>query len=385
MFFNRAFRSFFLAGGLFSALAMFFWWLSYQQQVSFSGIDSMIWHGHEMIYGYALATITGFLLTAVMNWTGLNSASGIRLAALFLLWLAARIGYFFDVDLFALMLIDIAFNIGLWLHFSIPIIKTKQWQQSGLSIKFLLLILTNALFYGSALGYLQIDVLTSLVAGLFLILAINLTMMRRLMPFFTEKAFALAEFKNPKWLDRLAIAGFLLLMVALLLQSWLPAWMVSVIAFPLAVFHSLRWYNWYHAKIWTVLLIWPLYLSYGFMIIGMLLFGFYGLGMVTLSLAIHALAAGGIGLLCSSIMARISLGHTNRNVFEPPRALLLVFVLLVVAALFRVLLPLLDAANYSLWIQVSQWGWILGFLLLSVIYWPILTRVNPLKDHGIRL
>ena len=92
-FFDRAFRSFFLGGAVFATVSMIVWWFSYSfagnnsNLASFSGVSPMYWHGHEMIFGYALATITGFLLTAAMNWTGFNTASGKSLAGLFLLWL----------------------------------------------------------------------------------------------------------------------------------------------------------------------------------------------------------------------------------------------------------------------------------------------------------
>lgn len=35
-----------------------------------------VWHSHEMIFGFAMAVVAGFLLTAVMNWTGLPTLRG---------------------------------------------------------------------------------------------------------------------------------------------------------------------------------------------------------------------------------------------------------------------------------------------------------------------
>ncbi|BCN93164.1 hypothetical protein THMIRHAM_09490 [Thiomicrorhabdus immobilis] len=383
-FFDRAFRAFFLGGSLFAALSMLVWWLNYPLAITaFSGVDAMYWHAHEMVFGYALATISGFLLTAVMNWTGLNSASGKALASLFVLWFVARVGFLINLPLAFIALLDIGFTLGLFLHFFIPIYKTKQWKQIGLSVKFLLLIVANGLFYAGALGFFQQGVYWGVIGGLFLVLAINLTMMRRLIPFFTEKALGLPEKDNVKWIDGLAIGGFLALMCAAALAP--NHWITSMVAFPLALIHFLRWYKWHHPKVWKIALLWPLYVSYAFMILGMLLYGFVGLKMLSESLAIHALAAGGIGLLCSSIMARISLGHTHRNVFEPPKWLVPVFFILTVTALVRVVLPMVDSAHYLLWMQLSQWGWISAFTLLSIIYWPILTKPSPPKQTGILL
>jgi len=383
-FFDRAFRSFFLGGSLFAVVAMLVWWLNYPlSSYSFSGVSPMMWHAHEMVFGYALATVTGFLLTAVMNWTRSDSASGGSLMLLFLLWVSARIGFLFGAPLEALMVLDVLFNVGLFLHFALPVVRRKLWAQSGLALKFGLLIFANTLFYAGALGWVEGGLLWGVILGLFLVLAVNLTMMRRLIPFFTEKALGLAERSNSHLLDQLALIGFLALMVA---ATFFPThWVTSVIAFPLAWVHTLRFKAWYHRKVWSVLLLWPLHFSYGFMILGMVLYGFAGLNWVAPSLALHALAAGGIGLLCSSMMARISLGHTNRNVFEPPKAVVWVFGVLALAAIVRVIFPIMDAGHYVLWMHLSQLGWVFAFGLLTILYVPILARPNPEKDSGIRL
>ncbi|QBZ84251.1 NnrS family protein [Hydrogenovibrio crunogenus] len=383
-FFDRAFRSFFLGGSLFAVVAMLVWWLNYpQSSSSFSGVSPMLWHAHEMVFGYALATVTGFLLTAVMNWTRSDSASGVSLMGVFLLWLSARIGFLWGAPLEAIMALDMLFNLGLFVHFAWPVYRRKLWAQAGLAAKFLLLIFANGVFYAGALGWLDHAALCGVVLGLFLVLAINLTMMRRLIPFFTEKALGLAERPNSNLLDQLALVGFLALMVA---ATFFPThWFTTVIAWPLAAVHLLRFKAWYHPKVWSVVLLWPLHFSYGFMIFGMVLYGFAGLDWLAPSLALHALAAGGIGLLCSSMMARISLGHTNRNVFDPPKAVFWVFGILAVAAIVRVVLPIVDMSHYVLWMHFSQLGWVVAFGLLTVLYVPILARPSPEKDTGIRL
>ena len=215
--------------------------------------------------------------------------------------------------------------------------------------------------------------------GLFLVLGINLTMMRRFIPFFTEKALGLAPRPNPKWLDATSLAGFLALMVV---ATFFPShWVVSVVAFPLTVVHLIRAARWYHPGIWKISLLWSLHISYGFMVLGIFFYGLAGLNLLTESIAIHALAAGGIGLLCSSIVARVALGHTNRNVFSPPPGLPIIFGLLAISAMVRVIFPIIFSEHYVLWITLSQWGWALAFLILTVIYWSILTKPS-IEDHS---
>lgn len=384
-FFDRAFRSFFLGGSIFAAISMLVWWWSFSGigHLGFSGVPSIHWHAHEMVFGYALATVAGFLLTAVLNWTRANSASGMKLAFLFALWLGARIGYLIDAPLEIVAILDISFTLGLFLHFFIPIYKVKLWKQTGLSVKFFLLFIANSVYYAGAFGWLANGMDLGVTAGLFLVLAINLTMMRRLIPFFTQKALRLTEQKNSKLLDIASLIGFLSLMIA---AMFFPNhWLTALIAFPLVIVSLIRLKLWYHPKIWQVVLLWPLHVSYAFMILGMALYGFVGLGMVAETIAIHALAAGGIGLLCSAIMARISLGHTDRSVFDPPKLIFLVFIILIITTIIRVFLPLILPEFYMLWMQLSQWSWAIGFLIISIIYWPILTKINKRSNTGINL
>lgn len=383
-FFDRAFRSFFLGGAIFTFISMWVWWLNYPAPImNFSGVTPIYWHAHEMVFGYALATVTGFLLTAVMNWTRGNSASGKWLAAVFALWVGARLGYLVDAPLLWVALLDMGFTFGLFLHFVVPVVKSRQWKQMGLASKFLLLVLANGLYYAGVAGWSENGMVWGITLGLFLVLGINLTMMRRLIPFFTEKALRLPEQVNPEWMGAVSILGFLALMIA---AAFFPThWATAAIAFPLAAVHAVRAWRWYHPGIWRISLLWPLHVSYAFMVFGMFVYGLVGLGVYAESIAIHALAAGGIGLLCSSIMARIGLGHTNRNVFDPPKGLNAVFALLAVTAIIRVLLPMLWPQHYVLWMHLSQWGWALAFLWLAVLYWPILARPSPQDDTGIRL
>ncbi len=86
------FRPFFLAAGIFAIISMAIWMASYifSVELALSGIAPGIWHAHEMIFGYVLAVVAGFLLTAIKNWTGVEVLRGRMLACLFFLWLLTR-------------------------------------------------------------------------------------------------------------------------------------------------------------------------------------------------------------------------------------------------------------------------------------------------------
>ena len=91
-------------------------------------------------------------------------------------------------------------------------------------------------------------------------------------------------------------------------------------------------------------------------------------------LAIHAFAYGGIGLITVSMMARVTLGHTGRNVNAPPETVQYSLLLLALGALFRVLVPVFYPDQYLTWIITSQALWIAAFLLFVITYAPILIR-----------
>ena len=71
--FALAFRPFFLGAGLFAVISVLVWMAVYifNWQHDFGAVSSQVWHAHEMIYGYAMAVVAGFLLTAIKNWTGI--------------------------------------------------------------------------------------------------------------------------------------------------------------------------------------------------------------------------------------------------------------------------------------------------------------------------
>ena len=90
------FRPFYLLASLWAIFTVFEWLLELQGMGirSSNEISGVIWHAHEMIYGFATTVITGFALTAVRAWTGLETPKGWNLLFLVALWFIARIGAF---------------------------------------------------------------------------------------------------------------------------------------------------------------------------------------------------------------------------------------------------------------------------------------------------
>jgi len=371
------FRPFFLAAGAFAVISMLIWFAAYSQGIAFpfAGLTPVTWHAHEMIYGYSLAVIAGFLLTAVGNWTGRPSLSGLPLFLLFFIWLLARSSVLLGGDAYLLVagILDLFFIAGFTLAITVPIVRARLWPNLVLVVKLVLLLASNAVFYLGAAGHLEQGVYWGLYSGLYLVLALIFMLSRRVLPFFIEKGVGYpVELRNSKWVDITSLLLFTGFWIAELVQP--NGLTVAVLAISLFVVHLWRWLGWHTPGIWKKPLLWSLYLAYAAIIIGFALKAAVYVAGVSPYLGLHAFAVGGIGMMTLGMMARIALGHTGRNVFEPPPALVWVFFVLGVAVLARVMLPLLDVARYSLWIGLSQWLWVGAFLAFFMLYFPILTQ-----------
>lgn len=370
------FRPFFLAAALFTIISMGLWMGIYVFAMPFSttGISIYQWHAHEMIYGYALAVIAGFLLTAVRNWTNVPTASGPPLATLVALWAFARIAMLFgDRFITVAGIFDILFIIGLMIAVATPIIRVRQWRQLGVLSKLLLLMLGNIFFYLSAAGLMVQGTYWALYGGLLLVIGLVLTIGRRVIPFFIERGvdYPVTVF-NAKWIDISSMVLFLLFFIA---ELFLDAPQFTfLLAGALFIITAIRLYGWHTPGIWKKPLLWSLFVALLFIDLGFLLFALNIVLDVPRLLAIHAFAVGGIGIITLGMMARVSLGHTGRDINQPPATVGIACAALVLAALFRVIVPLFAIEQYSLWILISQGFWIAAFVLFAVSYLPILIR-----------
>ncbi len=371
------FRPFFLGAGAFGALAMLTWLFVFGRYLTLplSGLPAIAWHGHEMLFGYSMAVIAGFLLTAVRNWTGINTIRGTPLLLLFLCWLAARLLLAFGdiTTLWYAATFDLLFNVGFLVAISIPVIRARNWAQVAILLKIALMAGSNLLFYLGAAGVLASGIFVGLYSALYLVLALILMLSRRVMPFFIERGVGYAvQLTNRKWLD---ISSVVLFVAFWLVDIVRPnGLLVSLLAIALLVLHGIRIVGWYTPGIWKKPLLWSLYLGYAAIIVGFALKAAVYFLDISPYLALHAFAAGGIGMITSGMMARIALGHTGRDISQPPSAVTPILLLVATAALVRVAFPMFDIEHYRLWVTLSQSLWIIAFSWLTVRYFPILTQ-----------
>ncbi|MGV6806911.1 MAG: NnrS family protein, partial [bacterium] len=105
-------------------------------------------------------------------------------------------------------------------------------------------------------------------------------------------------------------------------------------------------------------------------------------GLIASSLAIHVLTIGGIGLITLSMMTRVSLGHTGRDVHNPPSMFSWIFAALCLAALVRFLGGTFMPQHYHTWIMLVGVLWVLGALLFTVSLIPILGKPRVDGRYG---
>lgn len=368
--FNMGFRPFFLGGMIFAILSMAMWMAVYAfyYQLPVAPLLPSQWHSHEMVYGYAMAIIAGFLLTAIVNWTGVQTIQGKALAGLFVLWLVPRILFLLGTRfIFIAAIFDLSFMILFLVAITIPIVKTKSWKQLGVISKIVLMIIGNSLFYLGTLGFLENGIYLGIYGGFYLIIALILTIGSRVMPAFISIGVGYKiEVANPKWIMILNLILFVGFFYSELFSH--KDSLTAVFAIGLFIINSYRLYLWHTFGIWRKPLLCSLYLAFVFICIGFLLFAMsYYLG-ISKFIAIHAFAMGGIGLATTGMMARVTLGHTGRSIFNPPRITGLAISFLIIGVFFRIFIPLIFIEGYVFWIFLAQVFWIFAFSVLTIAY-----------------
>ena len=373
--FRLGFRPFFLAAGVFSIIAMAIWMASFVFSVefAFSGTSPNLWHAHEMMFGYVMAVVAGFLLTAIKNWTGLEVLRGKALAFLFVLWLLARLlplsGLMIPIEVIAV--VDVAFLFLLTVFCLRPVLKVKQYKQVGLVSKIFLLMLCNLVYYLGVLGIIADGVQWGLSSALYMIIALIFVMMRRVMPMFIQNGIdGEVELKNRAWVDHSSLVLLVCIWVSDVFTDYDN--LTAIFAVLLTLLHTLRLAGWYTNKIWSKSLVWILVVAYASLILGFALKALSITSGISPFLSVHAFTAGGIGLLTIGMMSRVSLGHTGRNVFEPPAIVFWSFSVLLLGVIVRVVFPLFSMELYLYWVGISQVLWMIAFAIFVFVYAPML-------------
>ena len=377
--FDLGFRPFFLLAGITALLLVPLWIYVYTLGgIEFAYYPAMAsWHSHEMIFGYTVAVIAGFLLTAVRNWTDLQTPRGVALASLVALWLAGRVLPFLSGTLpdWIIAAVDTAFLPVLAVTLSVPVIRRRQ--KHNLVFLFVLTALTVAdmMVHLQILGFTQTTANRGIHFAIYLIVLLIAILGGRVIPFFTEKGIAGAGTRRWTAVEYFSLGSLIVLTVLDLVHAAPLA--VIVFAILAALGHGIRLFGWYQKTVWSVPLLWVLHLGYAWLVAGFVLKALSAAGLVNPMPAIHAFTIGGIGTITLGMMARVALGHTGRAL-RVGTAMTRAFVLANLAGLARVFLPIIVPEHYRAWIVLAGIFWSAAFAIFLISYASVL--IQPRVD-----
>jgi uncharacterized protein involved in response to NO len=367
---DLGFRPFYLLASVFAALSVPLWIAQYAGIVPVAYVRSPVWHAHEMLFGYTLAVVTGFLFTAVRNWAGKPTPTGMTLAAFAALWLAGRILVLLPFPT-AAAVVNAAFPIAVAIGIGIPLIQSRNRR----NYFFVALLLgLGALQLALHLGSLDVvawPARASLQVGLDVVLFIIAVMGGRVIPMFTNNGVPGTRATRRPIVERLALGSLLALLVADLLQA--PPMLVVAVAAIAALAHAVRLYLWQPWRTLRTPLVWVLHAAYAWVVVYLALRALATFDVVPATLAAHALTIGVIGMMTIGMMTRTARGHTGRPL-EADGFEVACYVLVLGAAVVRVFGGLLAADAYLASVVVSGLCWSAAFALYAIRYWPVLSR-----------
>lgn len=373
-FLSYGFRPFFLLGSLFAAAAVLTWLPAFFGEITIpTAFAPRDWHVHEMLYGFVPAVVTGFLLTAIPNWTGRLPLQGAPLMVLVAAWLLGRAAVLTSASTgwaFA-MAADLAFLVLVGAAAAREVIAGKNWRNLRVVALVAVLAIGNAVFhveahvagtagYGTRIGIAGIVMLITLIGG-------------RIVPSFTRNWLAREKpGRLPAPFGRFDAAT--VAASAASLVAWIAAPEATVAGILLAaagVLQAVRLARWAGDRTFADRLVLILHVAYAFVPVGFILVALSAVQMLPLSAGLHAWMVGGAGLMTMAVMSRASLGHTGRALRATP-AVQVVYGLIAAAALARVCAAVRPDAAFEL-LHVAAFAWAGAFILFALSYWRVFT------------
>jgi len=374
-FFSYGFRPFFLGAALFASVAVPLWILLLAE-VGHSNFlyPARDWHVHEMVFGFLPAVITGFMLTAIPNWTDRPPIRGYELMLLFALWLAGRV--LIAIPWFTPLvsaIVDGGFLVAVAGLVWREIITSKSWDRAPMGVLVSLLAGANILFHVLSLSGAETDRPERMALAMVMMLLALIG--GHLIPNFTSELLANSgKVERPASFSR--YDGLSIALVGFAVLSWIvqPFSMVTGWLFALAGLANLgrlvRWYGW---AIWREPLVLILHFGYGWFALSLLILGgsILGIGLPKED-AVHAFTSGAVGAMTLAVMTRASLGHTGRPRHAGPLTVL-IYMLVNLGAVLRVFGPMTDLPAIVV-LAVAAGSWSGAYLLFALVYGPFILR-----------
>jgi len=367
---NLGFRPFYLLASIFAAISILLWIAEYAGYLPGGYLRDPVWHAHEMLFGYTVAVITGFLFTAGRNWTGRPTPTGWLLAGYALLWIAGRVSVLTPYPACAAILNGL-FPIAVAIGLAVPMARSDNRRNYFFVGLLFLLGLATFAVHMARLGVVAWPQRASLQVGLDIVLFIIAVMAGRVVPMFTNNGIPGVRATRNPLVEKAALGGVLLLIVADLLQID-PAW-IGVLALVVAAAHAARLWLWQPWRTRPAPLVWILHVAYAWIVVYLVLRALAAWSVIGAPLAVHALTIGAIGGMTIGMMTRTARGHSGRPLVAD-RIEVACYALVEIAAVIRVFGGMALPQFYVATVVVSGLCWSAGFALFAIRYWPILTR-----------
>ena len=366
------FRPFYLGGALFGVVAIALWLVAlrgYPVAGSSPVVNGVLWHVHEMIFGFVAAIVVGFMLTAVRAWTTLETPRGIPLAGLWLLWAAGRVLVWSGPEPIA-AIVDCAFLPVVAVVLLRVLITARNRHNIFLPVALGLFGLLNVCFHWWAWqGRADLSIQAS-YAAIGLVVMFVTVIAGRVVPVFTTNA--IPGFRLTRWklIERLAIPVVLVTFIADAARA--APLLIVACACAAAVVHAVRVVGWHSWRVGPRPILWILHVAYMWIPLGFVLLALAAVGAVPHSLAIHALTIGAIGCSIIAMITRTALGHTGRPLLAG-RSEIASYWLMIAAAIVRVFGPLFANGATAIWINLAGVCWSAALIAYLIKYAPYLT------------
>ena len=381
-----AFRPFFLLASAVSVFALAAWvGILNSWSLWLPVFSPVLWHIHEMIFGFALTIAAAFLLTAVQTWTGLRSLHGKSLMLLVVIWLLIRLLIWQpwwavnNVLMLAVLLLQTSWWLIVIGCFSRLLIRADNRRNYFLIPLLLIIACLNLLFiYLSYGGFFNeaLHVGRSVILFFGVVIAV---ISGRVIPMFTRNGCRMAgvetDIKPTPRLDQVLVLLSFIAASSYLLSGWIREISdlgIEWLLFLVAILHIYRQSHWQALKTFYIPLLWSLHLSYCFLALGLIAVFISEVSPIIRSGdAFHLITVGALGGMILAMIARVSLGHTGRPLVAS-RLISIAFALIFMAALIRFLFPMFQLALWGWNLSVMCWG--IAFSLFCYVYFPILTK-----------
>ncbi|WFP78297.1 NnrS family protein [Mesorhizobium sp. WSM4906] len=373
---SYGFRPFFLLGSLQAGVAILLWLPLYYGKLEILSVFLPVdWHIHELLFGYLPAVVTGFLLTAIPNWTGRLPVQDFRLLVLVLLWLAGRVAVFFSAETGWLLsaVVDCSFLLAVVAAAATEIVAGRNWRNLKVLLPVATLFAANVMFHAEA-HYQGVSDMSRRL-GLGAVVVLIMVIGGRIVPSFTRNWLVREKpGRLPASFGRFDIATIALSAVGLAAWTFFPDTIATgVLLIAGAVLNAIRLGRWAGDRTLADPLVLILHVAFAFVPLGLLLAGLavFAPGTVPPVAGIHALAVGAIACMTLAVMTRASLGHTGRAL-TANAGTCAVFVAIVIAAVLRIAAAMAPAATILL--HISAAFWVAAFVGYAVLFGGMLMR-----------